>query len=449
MSQFIRIWIGQLVSALGSGLTSFGLALWVYQRSGSIAEFAMLQFFTAASATCANLVAGPMVDRVDRRRMMMACDAVGALTILSLSLSIVLGHLSLGGAYAIASILSVCTAFRWLAYSAITMLTVERANLGRANGFIQMSEAVAQILPPLIAGLMIASVGLSGLALIDFLTYVFAFVVLLLVPLTRVVQSNQMAVPSLSFVEFAFGWRYIRANAGLLGLLMYFALINFLVGIAAPLFSPMVLSFSSPRSLGAVLAAGGCGVLLGSLLMSACTSLGRRVMTVFVFGSIGGIGIVVSGLLPSARLIGAGIFIFFFCFPIVNAATQAIWQRKVELAIQGRVFAVRRTIAALLAPLSYVLAGPLVNYVFTPLTQRVGFTPQYAPHFQSGAALLVLVVGCTVVLTNVFAAASFRGSRLEPDPVDAYSSGASVMAATPILRKTAPNATERVPWSKL
>lgn len=260
-------------------------------------------------------------------------------------------------------------ALQWPAYTAATSLLVPKEQLGRASGMVQLAEATGAILSPVIAGTLVSGrFGVPGVMLIDFATFVFAVGTLLLVRIPRppVTASGVEAKGSL-LREAAYGWTYIRARAGLLSLLVFFAVTNFFGSMVGVLIQPMMLSFTSPAVMGLAFSAAGLGMLAGSLTMSAWGGPERKVYGILVFEFVSGLGMILAGLRASAPLIAAAGFIVLFTFPLTVACSQAIWQRKVAPDVQGRVFAVRRTIAWSTLPLAYLSAGPLADRVFGPL----------------------------------------------------------------------------------
>ncbi len=169
--------------------------------------------------------------------------------------------------------------------------------------------------------------------------------------------------------DLTYGWRYLWARPGLFGMLTYFALVNFLLGTVGALSGPLVLSFAEPVVLGAVQMASGVGMLLGSVVISAWGGPRRRITG--VVGAIAGasVGILVMGLRPSGVGIGAGMALFLFFIPIASGCSQAIFQTKVPLDVQGRVFAARSMISGSMMPIAYLLTGPLADRVFEPRLQ--------------------------------------------------------------------------------
>jgi hypothetical protein len=172
--------------------------------------------------------------------------------------------------------------------------------------------------------------------------------------------------------EALFGWTYISARAGLLGLLLIFAVFNFVSGMIQPLIMPMLLDMTSPEMLGYLVSIVGVGMLLGTLVMSAWGGPRRRIHGVLGFLMLSGFFGALLGVSPLIPVIAVAGFGLMFTMPIINGSSQAIWQSKVDPDVQGRVFAVRRMIAWSMIPLAYIVAGPLADRVFIPLLLEGG-----------------------------------------------------------------------------
>jgi len=168
------------------------------------------------------------------------------------------------------------------------------------------------------------------------------------------------------------GWRFLRLNGGLLGLVFYFALVNFMINFAAVLTSPMILATFSPAILGYVQTAGGVGMLIGSVLLSVWGGSKKKILSIMIFITISSLGLAVAGLRPNAFLIATGYFVMLFVIPLANGSSQAIFQVKVPLDLQGRVFAMRSMISRSMMPIAFLTAGPLADLVFTPMLSEGG-----------------------------------------------------------------------------
>lgn len=261
-SIFLLIWFGQLISLTGSGLTGFGLGVWVYLNTGSVTQFALIALFTALPGIIFSPIAGALVDRWDRRIAMILSDAGAGLCTLSVAVLLLSDRLEVWHIYVAMAISSAFSAFQWPAYSAATTLLVPKEHLARASGMVQISEAVAQIASPIMAGALMAVIQIHGILLLDFASFLFAVTTLLIarVPRPETTAEGKAGQGKL-LSEAAYGWTYIRKRSGLLGLLLFFAVTNFASGIVQVLFTPLVLSYSTAAVLGVLLSIGGLGFL--------------------------------------------------------------------------------------------------------------------------------------------------------------------------------------------
>jgi MFS transporter, DHA3 family, macrolide efflux protein len=429
MRIFSVIWFGQLVSTLGSGLTGFALGVWIYEETGSTTLFALNLLAYALPNLLISPLAGALVDRWDRRKVMMFSDGgamLGTLMVIGLLLT---GRLEVWHVYIATAIYAGFNTFQWPAYSAVTTLLVPKSQLGRAGGMVQIGEAISQLISPALAGVLYVTTGLRGVILIDIATFLFAVMTLSLVRFPRPEETKEGAMGKGSlFKEAIFGWQYIVARKGLLGLLMVFAATNFLSGLYNPLLAPMLLDMTDPQTLGYLASIVGVGMLVGTLVMSAWGGPKRRVHGVLGFLIIGGVFTMILGMTPSIPIIAMAGFGMLFVHPIVNGSSQALWQSKVAPDVQGRVFSVRRMIAWSTMPLAYITAGPLVDKVFGPLMlEGGGLASSLGPIIGvgpgRGTGLLIVLIGLLTVLVTASAYLNPRIRNVEDDLPDSIQEG--------------------------
>nr|QEO74278.1 major facilitator transporter [uncultured bacterium] len=412
---FLLVWFGQLISYLGSGLTSFVLGVWVYQRTGSATRFALVSTCAVLPSVVISPLAGALIDRWDRRRAMLMSDTGSALGTLAIVILLWTGRLEVWHVYLAVAVGATFYAFQWPAYAATITLLVPKQHLGRANGLLQFADAAAQVVSPALGGLLLVALSLRGVMLIDFATFLFALVTLLAVrfPQPRPAVAEETGRGSL-LREALYGWTYITSRPGLFGLLVFIAASNFLAGIVTVLATPFVLSFAPVTVLGLVLSVGGCGMLAGGIVMSLWGGPKRRIHGVLGFELLRGLGFILAGLRPSTYLLAVAAFFIFFGLPITTGSSLAIWQSKVAPGVQGRVFAARRMIAWSSLPFAYLIAGPLADYVFEPLlavggplTGSLGQVIGAGPG--RGIGLLFILIG---VLTILIAVAGYMYPRI-------------------------------------
>ena len=370
---FTIVWLGQFVSVIGSGLTSFALGVWIFERTGSVTQFALIGLFIVLPRVVLSPLAGAIVDRWDRRWAMIMSDAGAGFSTLILGLLFFANRLEIWHIYLLTGASAAFSTVQWPAYAATTTLLVSKKNLGHANGMVQFGQAAAEILAPALAGILVHTIQLEGVILIDFATFIFAVITLLLVrfPKPRSAITGKSENTSLK-QEITFGWKYISARQGLLGLLVFFAVINFLWGMVGALIAPMILGFTTSDELGVIISIAGVGMLVGSLVMSIWGGPQRRINGVLRFEFLSGICFLLMGLRPSFWSTAIGAFGAHVTIAIVYGSNQAIWQSKIAPNVQGRVFATQQMIAKAALPLAYLLAGPLADNLFEPLLATTG-----------------------------------------------------------------------------
>lgn len=410
MRIFFLVLLGHLASLVASGLTGFALGVWVYQLTGSATQFALISFFTILPGLLSSPFAGALVDRSDRKWMMILGDAGAALCTLVLAILFLTDWIAIWHIYLVVSINSVFVSLQWPAYMASITSLIPKSQYGRAGGLVQSTQATAQIVSPLLAGALMVPLKLYGVMLLDTALLLSSVLLLLLVrfPRTRTIGDEAPAERSL-IKEALYGWSYIKARRGLAALLLFFTISNFLVGIISVVITPLMLSFSSASTLGLVLTVSGAGFLAGGLVMSLWGGPRRKIHVVLGFTLLEGASLMLAGFRASAVLIAIAAFVFLFAVAMVTSANQAIWLDKVVPEVQGRIFAVRRMVSWSTLPLAYVVSGPLIDSIFEPLLAVGGPLVGNVGRIIGvgagrGAALLLLVAG---LLTFLIAALSF------------------------------------------
>ena len=424
MPTFLVTWFGQVVSLVGSGLTSFALGVWVFERTGSPTLFAFIGLFAVLPKVIFSPIAGALVDRFDRRKVMILADAGAGLSTLFIALMLFTGRLELWHIYLSATASSLCGTFQWPAYIATVTQLVPQKNLSRANGMNQFGRAAAEIFSPLLAGLLVLTIQLEGVILIDVATFIFAMLMLLMVRFPMLESKPAEDDLSTFKCDLTFGWRYILTRKGLLNLLFFQVTVNFIWGMVGALIVPMILNFTSPDKLGAIITIAGTGMLTGSLLMTAWGGFRRRVTSVIFFEFLSGICFVLMGLRPEFWLVAVGAFGAHITIAIVFGSNQTLWQTKVEPKNQGRVFAAQQMFASLASPLAYLLAGPLAENIFEPWMVSGGaLSYKLSSLLGSGAGrgigLMFVLMGLAKITISVLAYLNPRVRLIEDELPDA------------------------------
>jgi MFS transporter, DHA3 family, macrolide efflux protein len=414
MTGFSIVFAGQLISMIATQMTGFALTLWIYQSTSSATALGLAQVFFIVPFLIISPIAGVMVDRYNRKMMMMVSDiGAGVVTTVILVLQVT-GGLQLWHLYAANMAYGLVNAFQWPAYSAAITTMVSKEQYGRANGMMSLIDAGPGVIAPLLAAALIGFIKLTGILAIDIVTYGIAILslVIVFVPQPRQTAEGQQAKSNI-WRESLFGFKYIFLRPGLLGLLVVFMCTNLFNGMAFTLFAPEILSRTGNNSvmMGTVQSAASIAAVLGAIIMSAWGGFKHRVNGViwgiFCSGLLGftffGFGHSLAIWIPAAMLMA----IF---GPLTGGSSQAIWQSKVAPDLQGRVFSARRLIAWITQPIAPMIAGPLADYVLEPaMKTHTGLSAVFGGVFGigPGAGMGLLITMCGIGTTLVALAANF------------------------------------------
>lgn len=373
MFGFTIVWAGQLISVLASSMTQFALTIWAYQATGSATTLGIISTAFIVPFLLFSPIAGVMVDRHNRKLMMMVSDLTAVLATGGILALQAFGALEIWHLYIAAAVNGLGNTFQWPAYSAAISTMVPKENYSRANGMMSLVESGPAVLAPIFAGILLPIITLTGILLIDVATFFLAITALTLVHVPQPEKTVEGQAGSGSmFQEALYGFKYIFARRGLLGLLIFFIVLNFVIGLSGSLYSPFILERTNQSSeiLGVVTSANAIGAVIGGLLIGLWGGFKKRMNSIFLGEALTGFFLLfVFGLATSlpvwiiAVVIG-GIFPIF-----TNGASQAIWQAKVAPDVQGRVFSARRMIAWSVTPITPILAGLLADYVTEPAMQ--------------------------------------------------------------------------------
>ncbi len=366
---FLTMWFGQSISSFGSRLTIFAFGIWLYKETG----LATPLFLTALAGFLPGVllapIAGVIVDRSDRRTVMIFINIVHTLVTLVQFFLISSGQTNLPAILVLLAISSAAETFQWPAEASSMSVLVPKEQLGQANGLYAMMGGAGDLIAPIAGALLVSSIGIAGILLIDLASFAFEFLTLFIIRIPRPVQSDVGSkMQGGVLAQARDGFKFITQRPGLFSLLITFSGVNFFLGIVQNLQVPLVLSRSTdPSAVGIVASSFGVGILLGGFYMTSTGGLRPRIHGVFAgIGLSGLLGTVLFGLAQSIPIWMLGNFFAGFFLPVLNGASQSIWQSKTPPDIQGRVFAARRQIAQITSPIAFLIAGPLADLVFKP-----------------------------------------------------------------------------------
>ncbi len=366
MTPFLVIFAGQAISLFGSELVQFALVWWLTKTSGSATTLALASLVGLLPPVFLGPFAGALVDRWNRRAVMMVADGAIALATLALAALFALGVAQIWHIYVLMFVRALGSAFHWPAMQASTTLMVPEEHLARVAGMNQAMRGIASIAMPPLAALLLTTAPLAAILAIDVGTALLAIVPLVFVHVPQPARALQEDGKRSSVwddlregVRFVWGWR---------GLAMLIALISLLHFLAAPAFSlvPIVVTMHFGRDalgLAWIQSASGIGLLAGGLLLGAWGGFKRRIVTFLLGISLMGGCMAVIGVLPDTAFwvaVGAMLCTGVLASMVVGSF-QAVQQAIVPPEIQGRVFALARSGMDVMSPLGMVVAGPVAD----------------------------------------------------------------------------------------
>ncbi len=415
MSGFTVVWLGQIISVLASMMTNFGMTLWMYKQTESATAMGLMQVAFITPFLLLSPIAGAMVDRYNRKLMMMFSDLGAVLSTTAILILYTTGLLEFWHLYVAAVINGLGNTFQWPAYSAAITTMVPKEQYGRANGMMSLVDAGPGVLAPVIAGAILALTipgpfdSFALIMLIDLVTFFLAIGALLIVhiPQPEKTVDGQKAEGNL-WQEGLYGFKYIFERPSLLGLQMIFFFGNLFAALGFTVFAPMILARTDQNSLifGSIQTAGAIGGIAGGIIMSAWGGFKRRVNGVLLGWILSGLSFAAFGMVTGLPLWITFSALFTFVIPLVNTSNQALWQAKVAPDLQGRVFSARRLIAWFTQPIAPIIAGTLADFVMEPaMKTSSGLANIFGPIFGtgpgSGMALLISFAGVGVALVGI------------------------------------------------
>jgi MFS transporter, DHA3 family, macrolide efflux protein len=361
---FFTVWTGQSASLFGSALVQFALVWWITLETGSATVLAIAFMAALVPQIAVGPFAGAVVDRSNRKKVMIAADSGIALATLTL---IVLFWLDIVEVWEIMALLAVRSfggAFHWPAFMASTSLMVPKEQLARVNGLNQAVFGMANIGGPAAGAVLLVLLPMQGILAIDVLTAIIAISTLLAVHIPNPLQAEGHEKKSV-VKEVGEGLRFVRGWPGALTLLGVAMAVNFLFTPTDALLPILTLDHfgGGAEEFAGLQISIGLGMVIGGIALGIWGGFKRRMMTVCFGLAASGISLVVIGLAPSewylvalAAIFATGTFV-----SMLNGALMAVMQVAIPANMQGRVFALVSSSAMAMTPLGLAVGGPTAD----------------------------------------------------------------------------------------
>lgn len=411
--------ITRALSALGASMTSFAINVWVFDSTRSYVLFAGLTLLTSLPNLLLAPFIGAAVDRCNKRTLLIACEALTALTVAVALIFHWQGALGLWQAGLVVLSLSVTGALRWTLMGATIGSLVPTEALNRVNGFQQSLEGITFVAGPLLGASCLHMLGPGGVFAIDIVCSAAAIVAARRLDAAGLASTADPRDATGFLGNAAFGLRWIAAQAPLKRLLGFVTVYNLAGGTFTVSFVPHFLAMASPEWLGAALALEGGGALVGGALVARTRFSSRSAeMTVYLCALAFGVLMACWGATrhPAAGLVIAGLS--GLLVSVLIASLQSTWQAQVPPEIQGRVFAARRMVSYSLIPFATLASIPAATQLAPLVESSARLTTLWGTGEAGGLGLLLSVCGVLLVPAALLAALSARrrvsGARALP-----------------------------------
>ena len=404
LKPYLMLWSTQAFSALGSGMTSYALILWLYLRSGSALKTALLSVSSYAPYVIMSIFAGALSDRWNKKRTMLVCDLLAALSTVIVFLLIKADALSAWHLYALNAMGGLMNTIQQPASEVAATLLIPKGYYQKTSGLRSFSQSLNSILTPILATALFAFAGIDLVIAIDLMTFAIAFITLLLfihIPEGNVSKNAKEKL--LTAARKGIVW--LRENPLILTLILYLACINLVASVYNATLPAMLLSRPNGGEtiLGIVNTCVGIATLAGSVLVTFFPVPRNRVrvisLTLLVSMSSENF-LLAFGKTPLIWCIGAVLGWLFI--PLMNANLDVILRSSIPLNMQGRVYSCRNTLQFFTIPIGFVLGGLFVDKVFEPLMAAQPanslLVSLFGENKGSGAAMLFFIIGIVGVL---------------------------------------------------
>ncbi|MDO4479351.1 MAG: MFS transporter [Lachnospiraceae bacterium] len=387
--RFFVLWAGQLISAIGGGLTAFGLGVYVFEKTGSAASMGLVTLLGFLPTLVLSVPAGVLADRFDRRLLMMLGDGLSALGVIYILMCMMRGEASLVQICIGVAISAIFSSLMDPAYKATVSELLTKDEYSKASGLVSLAGSARFLISPLLAGLLLSVCDIKVLLIVDIATFVVTVLSTFAVKRGLKVQRE---VKNESFGESLMdGWRVLYRNRGAFMLVIVSVFLTLFVGVFQVLAEPLVLSMADAATLGIAETICACGMLVSSLYLGVRGIRRGYVKVLSASLALAGVFIMGFGLVMRISLITLCGFGFFLMLPFANNCLDYLVRTNTPTDMQGRIWG----IVGFLSQLGYVVAYGLSGVLADKLAAVQGID------VGRGAGLVMAVSGGALILVSV------------------------------------------------
>ena len=387
--KFLLLWSGEFISSIGGGLTSFGLSVYVFQKTGSAASMAVVALLAFLPVLLLSPVAGVLADRYDRCLMMMIGDGMSGLGLVYILICMFAGKAELLQICLGVFISAVFSSLLEPSYRAVVTDMLTKDEYSKASGMMSIAGSAKYLISPMIAGFLLTISDVKLLLVIDICTFI------LTVICTAVVKSScivkQIKTTDSLMESFKVGWKAITEKKGILVVIIVSSVMTCFMGAIQILVEPMILDFQSSKVLGIAETVCASGMLVSSVIIGIFGLKKNFTRILSVSLTVCGISMVGFGLKENIYVICCFGFIFFFMLPFANNCLDYLARTNIDADKQGRAWGLISFLSQLGYVFAYGGAGLLADKIAKVKHMGVG----------RGAAAVIIISGVMLAILAI------------------------------------------------
>lgn len=385
--RFLLLWSGELISAIGGGLTSFGLGVYIFQMTGSAASMALVTLLGFLPTLLLSVPAGVLADRYDRRLLMMIGDGCSALGILYILICMLRGGATVAQICVGVFVSSFFSALLEPSFRATITDLLTKEEYSKASGLVSLAGSARYLVSPVIAGLLLTVSDIKLLLIIDICTFFLTAAGAAAV--RRGIGSRKAETQEAFFQSMKAGWRVLSANRGVMILVAVSSAVTLFMGIFQILAEPLILSFADAQTLGTAETVCACGMLASSVILGVWGLKGHYVRWLSFSLTAAGVFMLGFGLFENMICLCVSGFLFFAMLPFANNCLDYLMRVNIPDEAQGRAWGLIGFLSQIGYVAAYALSGAAADALGRIGGRGVG----------RGSALVILIAGACLALT--------------------------------------------------
>ena len=370
MKNFYKLWLGELISSIGSGMTAFALSVYIYEKTGSVSYVSLITLLSFMPSIVLSPIGGLLADRYDRRLLMIIGDLFSGLGLVYILWSIQAGEKSIVPIFVGITFSSIFTSLLEPSYRATLTDILEEENYAKASGLIQVAGSAKYLISPVIAGMILSVADIRVILLLDILTFITTCLMIFLV--RKSMNSETQNYKKDSFKGLLEGLFIIKENRGVYFLVIIMFFVCFFMGFIQILIRPMILALSSVKTAGIMESLCAVGLLIGSLWIGIAGIKKNYSKILAVACFFCGIFMSMTGVNENLNIIGISTFLFFSTLPFMNSCADVLVRVSIPNELQGRVWGLISLITQMGTVVAYIISGIMADYVFEPMFNKNG-----------------------------------------------------------------------------